>query len=84
MQARPAAAGLTHGAAQDEPGSARVAEARSRARERRAAQRQALRPLGVLFIAVVVTASAQAHPAPGLRGAGLECSSRSWCTPRRW
>ncbi len=71
MQARPGAAGLTHDAAQDEPGSARVAEARNRARQRRDAQRQALRPLGVLFIAVVVTASAQTHPAPGLRGAGL-------------
>jgi signal transduction histidine kinase len=71
MQARPAAAGLTHDAAGDEPGSARVAEARNRARERRDAQRQALRPLGVLFVAVVVTASAQTHPAPGLRGAGL-------------
>jgi len=71
MQARPGAAGLTHDAAQDEPGSARVAEARNRARERRDAQRRALRPLGVLFIAVVVTASAQAHPAPGLHGAGL-------------
>jgi signal transduction histidine kinase len=75
MQARPGAAGqmndTTHDAAQDEPGSARVAEARHRARARRDAQRQALRPLGVLFIAVVVTASAQAHPAPGLHGAGL-------------
>jgi signal transduction histidine kinase len=71
MQARPGAAGLTHDAARDEPGSARVAEARHRARERRDAQRQALRPLGVLFIAVVVTASAQTHPAPGLRGAWL-------------
>jgi signal transduction histidine kinase len=71
MQARPAAAGLTHEAAEDEPGSARVAEARNRARGRRDAQRQALRPLGVLFVAVVVTASAQTHPAPGLRGAGL-------------
>ena len=71
MQARPAAAGLTHDAAGDEPGSARVAEARNRARERRDAQRQALRPLGVLFIAVVVTVSAQTQPAPGLRGAGL-------------
>ena len=71
MQARPGAAGLTHDAAQDEPGSARVAEARSRARERRDAQRQALRPLGVLYIAVVVTVSAQTHPAPGLRGVGL-------------
>jgi hypothetical protein len=71
MQARPGAAGLTYDAARDEPRSARVAEARSRARERRDAQRQALRPLGVLFIAVVVTASAQTHPAPALRGAGL-------------
>ena len=51
--------------------SARVAEARSRARERGDRQRQALRPLGVVFLAVVVTASAQAHPAPGLHGAGL-------------
>jgi signal transduction histidine kinase len=48
-----------------------VAEARSRARERGDRQRQALRPLGVVFLAVVVTASAQAHPAPGLHGAGL-------------
>jgi signal transduction histidine kinase len=74
MRARLAAAGLAHGAAppgQDEPASARVAEARSRARERGDAARQALRPLGVVFIAVVVTTSVQAHPAPGLRGAGL-------------
>ncbi len=74
MRARLPAAGLPHGAArpgQDEPASARVAAARARARERGDAQRQALRPLGVVFIAVVVTASAQAHPAPGLRGAGL-------------
>ena len=73
MKARLAAAGLTHRAArpgQDEPASARVAEARSRARERGDAQRQALRPLGVVFVAVVVTLSAQTHPAPGLRGAG--------------
>jgi signal transduction histidine kinase len=48
-----------------------VAQARSRARERGDAQRQALRPLGLVFIAVVVTASAQAHPAPGLAAAGL-------------
>jgi signal transduction histidine kinase len=80
MKARLAAAGLIHGAARPdpaaggqgyEPASARVTEARSRARERGDAQRQALRPLGVVFIAVVVTASAQAHPTPGLRGAGL-------------
>jgi signal transduction histidine kinase len=69
MKARLAAAGPADGPA--EPASARVAEARSRARERGDAQRQALRPLGLVFIAVVVTASAQAHPAPGLRGAGL-------------
>ena len=72
MQARPGAAGqmndTTHDAAQDEPGSARVAEARHRARARRDAQRPQRLPLGVLFIAVVVTASAQAHPAPGLHG----------------
>jgi signal transduction histidine kinase len=55
----------------DEAASARVTEAQSRARERGDAQRQALRPLGLLFIAVVVTLSAQAHPAPGLRDAGL-------------
>ena len=45
MKARPAAAGLMHGAAvpaDDEPGSARVAAAPSRARERGDAQRQAL------------------------------------------
>jgi len=48
-----------------------VARARSDARERGDRQRQALRPLGVVFLAVVVTASAQAHPAPALYGAGL-------------
>ena len=48
-----------------------MADAQSRARERGDAARQALRPLGLVFIAVVVTLSAQAHPAPGLRGAGL-------------
>ncbi len=48
-----------------------MTDARSRARERGDAQRQALRPLGLMFIAVVATLSAQAHPAPGLRGTGL-------------
>jgi signal transduction histidine kinase len=48
-----------------------VAQARSGARERGDRQRQALRPLGWALIAVVVTASVQAHPVPGLRGAGL-------------
>jgi signal transduction histidine kinase len=79
MKARLAAAGLNFGAAPpdpvdsgtEEPVSARVAEARSRARARGDAQRQALRPLGLVFIAVVVTASAQTHPAPGLHGTGL-------------
>jgi signal transduction histidine kinase len=80
MRARLAAAGLIRGAARpgpppaagwSEPASARVAEARSRARERGDAQRQGLRPLGLVFLAVVITVSAQAHPAPALRGAGL-------------
>ena len=81
VKARLAAAGLSHGTARPgpapaaagagEPGSARVAQARSRARERGDAQRQALWPLGWAFIAIVVTASVQAHPAPGLHGAGL-------------
>jgi signal transduction histidine kinase len=70
MKARLTAAGLRHDVSQ-EPASARVAEAQARARDRGDAQRQALRPLGLVFIAVVVTASAQTHPAPGLRGAGL-------------
>ena len=48
-----------------------MAEARSRARERGDRQRQALRPLGAVFIAVVLTASAQTHPRPALDGAGL-------------
>jgi signal transduction histidine kinase len=67
--ARPGSAPAAGGG--DEAASARVADAQSRARERGDAQRQALRPLGLVFIAVVVTLSAQAHPAPGLRGAGL-------------
>ena len=79
VKARLAAADLIHGAvrpgpapaAAGEPGSARVARARSRARERGDAARQALWPLGWAFIAIVVTASVQTHPAPGLRGAGL-------------
>jgi signal transduction histidine kinase len=79
MKARLAAAGLSHGAAQPgpnaggapEPVSARVAQARSRARERGDAQRQALRPLGLAFIAVVVILSFQTTPGPGLHGAGL-------------
>ena len=49
-----------------------MAQARSRARERGDRQRQALWPLGWALIAIVVTASVQAHPAPGLQGAGLD------------
>jgi signal transduction histidine kinase len=81
MKARLAAAGLRHDAAQTratsaaggsgEPVSARVAQARSRARDRGDAARQALRPLGLVFLAIVVIASVQTSPAPGLRGAGL-------------
>ncbi len=82
MKARLVAAGLFHGTGRSypppptagggEPASARVAEARSRARERVDRQRQALRPLGWGFIAIVATASAQTHPAPGVQGSGLE------------
>jgi signal transduction histidine kinase len=87
MRAQPAAAGPAGGTAPPdrapatargdetcagaETVSARVEQARSRARERRDRQREVLRPLGWVFVAVVVTASAQARPAPGLRGAGL-------------
>ncbi len=81
VRARLAAAGLIHGTARPgpaaaaagpgEPVSARVAQARSRARERGDRQRQALWPLGWAFIAIVVTASVQTHPLPGLRSAGL-------------
>jgi signal transduction histidine kinase len=79
MKARLAAAGLSHGArppdpdagAEPEPASARVAHARSRARERGDAQLQALRPLGLAFIAVVGIFTFRTHPAPGLHGAGL-------------
>jgi len=80
VKARLAAAGRRHGAERPSPRpapddgehpSARVAEARSRARERGDRQRQALRPVGVVFLAVVLTAAAQTHPAPALHGAGL-------------
>ena len=81
VKARLAAAGLSHdstrpgpvpaAAGAGEPASARVGQARSRARERGDRQRQTLWPLGWAFIAIVVTASVQTHPVPGLRGAGL-------------
>ncbi len=48
-----------------------MAQARSRASERGDRQRQALWPLGWAFIAIVVSASVQTHPLPGLRSAGL-------------
>ena len=78
MKARLATAGLRHGAAPltgaadaGETVSARVARARSLARDRRDAQVRTLRPLGLMFIAVVVIWSVLAHPGPGLQGAGL-------------
>jgi signal transduction histidine kinase len=84
MKARLAAAGLMHASqpsgppapddTEDFPGSARVSAARSRARERVDRQRQLLRPLGWVLIAIVVTAGLNSHPAPGLSGARLGVS----------
>jgi signal transduction histidine kinase len=84
MKARLAAAGLMHASppsgaprpddTQNPPTSARVSAARSRARERVDRQRQLLRPLGLALIAIVVTASLNSHPAPGLSGARLGVS----------
>jgi signal transduction histidine kinase len=84
MRARLAAAGLMHASqpsgppppdgTQNAPVSARVSAARSRARERVDRQRQLLRPLGLALIAIVVTASLNSHPAPGLSGARLGVS----------
>jgi signal transduction histidine kinase len=84
MRARLAAAGLMHASqpsgppAPDDtgniPGSARVSAARSRARERVDRQRQLLRPVGWVLIAIVVTAGLNSHPAPGLSGARLGVS----------
>jgi len=84
MKARPAAAGLMHasrpsgppppGGTENVPASARVSAARSRARERVDRQRQLLRPLGWVLIAIVVTAGLNSHPAPGLSGARLGIS----------
>ena len=48
-----------------------MAQARSRAGERRYRQRQMLRPLGWAFIAVVVVAGLNSHPAAGLTGIRL-------------
>ena len=54
--------------------SARVTAARARARERVDRQRQLLRPLGWVLIAIVVTAGLNSRPAPGLAGARLGIS----------
>jgi signal transduction histidine kinase len=51
--------------------SARVVAARSRARERLGRQRATLRPLGWAVGVVVVLASANSQPAPGLHGKAL-------------
>ena len=84
MKARLAAAGLTHASQASGPpqpddtenitASARVSAASSRARERVDRQRQMLRPLGWVLIAIVVTAGLNSHPAPGLSGARLGVS----------
>jgi signal transduction histidine kinase len=58
----------------DAPATARVSAARSRARERVDRQRQLLRPLGWVLIAVVITAGLNSRPAPGLSGARLGVS----------
>ena len=80
MRTRLAAAGRMHGPADPAPlppaagaaeASARVAQARSRAGERRYRQRQMLRPLGWAFIAVVIVAGLNSHPAAGLTGIRL-------------
>jgi signal transduction histidine kinase len=84
MKARLAATGLLHAGRQPgppepdqgdgAPGSARMSAAHSRARERVDRQRQLLRPLGWVLIAIVVTAGLNSHPAPGLSGARLGVS----------
>jgi signal transduction histidine kinase len=84
MKARLAAAGLSALGersgppppqdGEEGPASARVTAARARARERLDRQRQLLRPLGWVLIAIVVTAGINSSPAPGLTGAGLGVS----------
>ena len=56
---------------QPAPDSERVAEAQVRSQERLHRQRQSLRPLGWAVILVVVLASANSHPVPGLQGKAL-------------
>src|SRR5258707_4082866 len=53
------------------PGAASPRRPGWRSRDRGDRQRQALLPLGWVFIAIVVTASVQTRPAPGLKGTGL-------------
>jgi signal transduction histidine kinase len=81
MKARLAAAGLFHASeppppqdAGDGPASARVSAARARAGERLDRQRQLLRPLGWVLIAIVVTVSLNTSRGPGLTGARLGVS----------
>jgi signal transduction histidine kinase len=84
MKARLAAAGLLPASRSSGPpppddradaaATARVSAARSRARERVDRQRQLLRPLGWVLIAVVITAGLNSRPAPGLSGARLGVS----------
>jgi len=84
MKARLAAAGLLHAgpasgpAPPDQgdgsPDTARVSAAHSRARERVDRQRQLLRPVGWVLVAIVVTAGLNSHPAPGPSGARLGVS----------
>ena len=56
---------------QPAPDSERVAEVQVRSQERLHRQRQSLRPLGWAVILVVVLASANSHPVPGLHGKAL-------------
>jgi signal transduction histidine kinase len=56
---------------QPAPDSGRVAEAQARSQERLHRQRQSLRPLGWAVILVVVLASVNSHPVPGLHGKAL-------------
>ena len=52
-------------------GSAREAEAHSRADERLRGQRHVLRPFGLVVIAAVAIGAVNGHPALGLRGEGV-------------
>ena len=84
MKARLAAAGLIPAReppeapppqdSEEGAASARVSAARARARERVDRQRQLLRPLGWVLIAIVVTTGLNSRPGPGLTGARLGIS----------